>query len=328
MTADLTFGPYDPAATPAVVSLWNAVMGDSYPLREALLRQNLDANPNFRPSDAVVVYRGDRIAGFGLLQRYRGDAPLCHAWRDLAWLAAVVVAPEDQRQGIGTRIHDWLIDRANGIAPEAVSPGGGIHWFFPGAPIELPAARPFLESLGFRFSRSVSDVRVDLTSFRSPTESQRTIERHGLVVVRCSPAETASLLDFLAAEFGAGWWYNADRFFRAGGAPGDWLLLRRGAEIVGMARLHHPGQAVIGAPRYWRAESSAGGLGPIGVAASLRGYGLGLALLQVTLDRLHTLGVTDAVADWTDLIAFYAKAGFAPWHTYETGLRARSADDA
>lgn len=319
MPDDLTFRPYDPSAAPAIVSLWNDAMDDSYPMRVALLRQTLDANPNFRPNDAVVVHRGGRIAGFGLLQRYRGEVPRCQEWRERAWLAAVVVAPEDQRQGIGTRMHDWLRERANGIAPEAVSPGGGLFWFFPGAPTELPAARPFLESLGFRFAGLVSDVRVDLTSFRAPTNSQRAIERHGLEVVSCSPATITPLLDFLAIEFGTGWWYNADQFFQAGGEPGDWLLLRRGAEIVGMARLHHAEQAVIGAPRYWRPQPSAGGLGPIGVAASLRGHGLGLALLQITLDRLRTLGVTEAVADWTDLIAFYAKAGFVPWHTYETG---------
>jgi GNAT superfamily N-acetyltransferase len=272
MQPDPTFGPYDPSLAPAVVALWNRTIGAAYPLREALFRQNLDRNPNFRPTDAVAVRRGEELVGFGLLQRYRGDAPLCREWRRYAWLAAAVVAPEHQRGGIGTRLVEWLTARAEGSAPAKVMAGGGIFWFFPGAPTDLPAARPFLASLGYRFGGTVYyDVRADLSAFTLPAASERVIADQGLAVRLAEPGDVAPLLAFLAAEFGAGWWHNADQFFRAGGAPSDWLLLVRGAEIVGMAQLHHAEEAVISAPRYWRAGPEAGGFGPIGVAASLRG---------------------------------------------------------
>ncbi|MDP9357745.1 MAG: GNAT family N-acetyltransferase [Chloroflexota bacterium] len=321
MHHDLAFSPYDGAQASAVVDLWNRTFGEHYPLREELLRQNLDRNPNFRPTDAVMVRDGGELLGFGMLGRYRGDAPLCRTWLGRAWLAAAVVHPAAQRQGIGTRIYAWLTAHAGGISPGAVEPGGGTHRFFPGAPTDLPAARPFLESLGFRFGGTMHDVRADLASFRLPAESERLVAVHGLAVRPCGEHEVGRLSDFLASEFGAGWWYSADRFFRAGGAAADWLLLARDAEVVGMARLHHPGQAVIGAPRYWRHGPEAGGLGPIGVPRSLRGLGLGMALLHHTLAALQDRGVIDAVADWTDLPAFYAKAGFASWKRYAVAAR-------
>jgi len=57
-------------------------------------------------------------------------------------------------------------------------------------------------------------------------------------------------------------------------------------------------------------------LGPIGVSASVRGKGLGLALLRLCLEELAKRGVEATVIDWTDLGAFYAKMGFIPWKAY------------
>lgn len=314
----IAFSRSNPTHGPAIVALWNRTLGDAYPLLERLLQQNLDENPNFRPEDAVLAWDGDDLVGFALLQRYRGDEPHCQGWRTQAWLAAVVVAPGHQRQGIGTRMVSLLQEgaRLNGVT--RIQPAGGIFWFFPGVPNDLPAARPFFESLGFRFGPTVYDLRADLTWFQMPEQSARLIAGHGMTIRRCTATDIDDLLAFILAEFGGNWWYNASAFFDAGGAPDDWLLMLNDAAIVGMARLHHPDQAVIGAARYWLHTPNAGGLGPIGVAASLRGQGLGLTLLHETIVHLQSLGVTDAIADWTDLVDFYAKVGFRPWKQYAT----------
>ena len=316
---DVVYSSYVPTCVPAVVALWNRTMGGAYPLQERLLRQNLDENPNFRPSDSVLAWHGDELVAFALLQRYRGVEPHCQGWNETAWLAAVVVDPGFQRGGIGTKMVIALREAANRDGVVHVRLAGGIFWFFPGVPADLPAARPFFASLDFTFGPEVFDVRADLTSFERPEQSRQLIARHGMTVRACATPEINGLLDFILAEFGANWWYNAKVFFNAGGAAEDWLLLWRGDTIVGMARLHHPAQAVIGAPRYWLHGPKAGGLGPIGVAASLRGHGLGLAFLHETLTHLQELGVGVGVADWTDLVDFYAKAGFRPWKRYASG---------
>lgn len=316
---NIAFSRFKPTHAPAIVALWNRTLGDAYPLQERLLRQNLDENPNFRPGDAVLAWDGDDLVGFALLQRYRGGEAHCLGWRDHAWLAAVVVAPGHQRQGTGTRMVSLLQEEAWSDGVTEIQPAGSIFWFFPGIPDELPAARPFFESLGLQFGPTVYDVRANLTGFQMPEQSARVIAGHGMSVRPCTANETGTLLTFILAEFGGNWWYNTKVFFEAGGASDDWLLLVQNDAIVGMARLHHPGQAVIGAARFWLHAPSAGGLGPIGVATTLRGQGLGLAFLHATLAQLQRLGVTDAVADWTDLVDFYAKAGFSLWKRYVTG---------
>jgi GNAT superfamily N-acetyltransferase len=315
------FHPYDSSRAPDVVNLWNRTIGEAFPFSEELLRQVTEQNPSFRPADAVTVWDGGELIGFGLMHRYRGTDEAYQTLADHAHITAIIVAPERQRQGIGTEIYLRLRSRIIDLPQERIRIGAGVSHLFPGPPEELPAARPFFESLDFTFDRRVCDVRVDLSNYQLPASASEALARHGLTIGPATAEEWDQLLDFLGTEFSANWRYGADRFLQMGGDPADWFLMRQGEEIVGFARMHHPGPPPIGAGRYWAdlRGSHAGGLGPIGVAARLRGHGLGLALLHLTLDRLQTLGVTDAVADWTDLIDFYARVGMAPWKCYVMG---------
>ena len=54
----------------------------------------------------------------------------------------------------------------------------------------------------------------------------------------------------------------------------------------------------------------------MGLDVSVRGHGLGLGLLCRALEHLRDQGVRRMVIDWTDLPAFYARAGFQVWQSY------------
>ena len=45
VVGELRFRPYELAAAPEVVTLWNRAAGEGYPLRERVLRQIVDLNP-------------------------------------------------------------------------------------------------------------------------------------------------------------------------------------------------------------------------------------------------------------------------------------------
>jgi predicted N-acetyltransferase YhbS len=123
---------------------------------------------------------------------------------------------------------------------------------------------------------------------------------------------------FLQAEFPGRWRFDTKRYLDLGGNPDNIMILCQGERVIGFAHVYFRGGSYQGPPTYWHSlvGTHYGGLGPIGVAASVRGKGLGLALLQLSLQHLATLGVEDAVIDWTTLLDFYARAGFAPWKTY------------
>ena len=63
----------------------------------------------------------------------------------------------------------------------------------------------------------------------------------------------------------------------------------------------------------------AGGLGPMGLAPTLRGRGLGLALLDRSIQYLRALGVQEIIVDWTGLTRVYGGLGFATWKRYRHG---------
>jgi predicted N-acetyltransferase YhbS len=111
------------------------------------------------------------------------------------------------------------------------------------------------------------------------------------------------------------------RFLRAGGAPSDLVLALEGNAIIGFAHTFTPKSVELRGSTHWfpLLGNAWGGLGPIGIAASHRGRGLGLALLAAGLQHLRTQGVEQAIIDWTDLVDFYGRFGFQIWRRYTQG---------
>jgi predicted N-acetyltransferase YhbS len=87
----------------------------------------------------------------------------------------------------------------------------------------------------------------------------------------------------------------------------------------GFAQLHLP--LSPGALRWAGFAPEVAALGPIGVGKAIRGRGLGLALLVRGLEFLRAAGAHETVIDWTDLLDFYGRCGFAPWRRYTLACR-------
>jgi beta-N-acetylhexosaminidase len=64
-----------------------------------------------------------------------------------------------------------------------------------------------------------------------------------------------------------------------------------------------------------------GGLGAVGVSKTLRGQGIGLALVAKATEMLRERGVGNSHIGWTWLIDFYGRLGYRPWRTYEMSWR-------
>lgn len=310
---------YEPATAPHVVALWNAAVGDLFPLREPVLRQCLELNPSFRSSDALLAWEGDRPVGFGYLGLHRVVAAETLAFRRRSQLQAVVVHPDRRRRGIGRRICGQLALAARSHGSETVEAGGGMFYLWAGIPEDVPGAVEFATSLGFELGTPAWDLRGDVAGLRLDERTERTLVAAGMDVAPGTAADHAEILGFLYGEFGGEWWHETGWFLERGGDPAELLLMREGGgRLVGLARIHTPESRPVAPPHFWAARRppAAGGLGPIGVAAELRGRGLGRALLVVALDELRRRGLTDVVIDFTSLLAYYQPHGFAPWITY------------
>lgn len=306
---------YDPGVATAVTALWRREIGDRYPLRGEVLQSLLEENPSYAPGDALVAWDGAQPVGFAYIGLLRERDPETADRRGVAWLQAVVVGAGHRRRGVGSRLVRGLMAIAAREGIASVECGGGFGYLWPGLPGDLPDAMPFAAALGFDAGERTWDLRGDVSGLADGVAALH-IAAAGMRVDLAGPDDRETLLRFLVREFGGEWWQDTRLFLDQGGAISDFVLLRDASGgIAGHARLHTPATRPAGPPFFWaeRRPAAAGGLGPIGVARSLRGQGLGRALLVVALARLRDAGLTDVVIDFTNLLDFYGPLGFRPW---------------
>jgi GNAT superfamily N-acetyltransferase len=289
----------------AAARLWNVHLGASLPLREAVLRLTIFDDPTLREGDALCAVDGTDVVGFGWAKRWR--AP----WSDLRFervgFVGGLVAGAPGR-GIGSALLNALEARLAEEGCERIEISGGLLHLLPGVPREASGALRFFERHGYTFEPEPHfDLAGDLRAFEAgPTPSARV----------ATEADRPALLDFLAREFPGSWQLHARWHFEHGGLPSDFVVVDTGPQIDGFCHIFRPDAWPAGPSTYW---SSAGGLGPIGVSAALRGQGLGQQLMDASLAELRQSGVQWCTIDWTRLVDFYARFGFRPKQAYLRG---------
>ncbi len=339
--AGLDLHPYHPEMVSGMIDAWNAALGEAFPMSEALFRQNASEDPHFDPAGCWVASEpaDRRVRGFCLAKVAREPIGVDGLLEDRGWISVIAVHPAFQRRRLGTALlrkaEEFLRSRGR---PRAVLGGDPGH-FFPGIPVDVGRGRPtsgthpvsaesaalaFFTAAGYRLQGDAYDLHRPLGNYRTPQRVNAALAAQTDVDVRpLRPGEEQSLLAFLDVAFPGRWRYTLGRFLAGGGDIGDVMgVLHRGA-VLGFAHLFHPASRWIGPSIAWtrRGRSRAGGLGPMGLAPTLRGRGLGLVLLDRSVRHLARLGVEEMIIDWTVLLDFYGRLGFVPWKHYRHGER-------
>ena len=329
MTEGIVLRPFEAGRVGEIVDLWNAAAGAAFPLREALFRQNTVLDPHFDPRGASLacVLEGDRVVGCCIAKIAREPLGADGLAADRGWLSLVAVAPEHRRRGVGRALlaaAEAFLRAAH--RAKAVLGSDPAH-FFPGVP-DATAAAGFFEACGYRLRGEAYDLHRSLRGYRTPEAVAALLAQNRDIEIRpLGPGDAPALLAFLAATFPGRWRYTIERFLAGGGPIGDVMGVARDGTIRGFALLFHPGSRWIGPSIAWtsaapdRRAAAAGGLGPMGLSPEIRGRGLGLALLDRAMVHLAGLGVEEMVVDWTILLDFYGKLGFAPRRRYRHGER-------
>src|SRR5262245_58762155 len=115
----ITIHPYIPEQDEAAVfALWQAALGQQWPLAAADFRLVTTGSPHYQAGDHFVARVGDRIVGFAATQMQRGQP-------DTASFMAVCVDPALRRQGIGTALHTAALDHLRTLGASNVQLAGG-----------------------------------------------------------------------------------------------------------------------------------------------------------------------------------------------------------
>lgn len=302
----------DPKIISTLAHLWNVACEPEFSATEAFFEYNL------RPTtggiqDGRIVYHGETPVGF-VLASVMPDVPLEIYPVTPGWIDAIVVAPEAQYKGFGTQMllwaEQWLTARHAG----QVFMGGSMRPFMPGVPEGFTHTQTFLTNRGYAMEGREWDVARDLSAGPSFTRYPQA----DLASIRpATPDDLEAVREFFSRAFSGRWRFEVEEFLREGGRTADILILEQNARVEGFCWITLE-DSLRPLDRFYmhRLPKPWGQLGPIGVSEAVRGQGWGGRLLQAGLMHLADHDVRGCVIDWTDLLDFYGKSGFEPYHCY------------
>lgn len=324
-----------------LAGLWNRFYPPKYRVDPGLLRSHTVESDVFDWGASVVETQGGHVEGFVIVKRsacprlYRGPDP------DVAHLAAIAFERPEVGVDLVASVKSILRDRGM----YRLVFGQDSRHFFPGCPCDFPVLWDFLTIEGFTDEGpDQHDLERDLRDYDPgdalhPLGSLATVQddltqhvpisqRSGGRPVACPVhrADLPLLEAFLAQEFPGRWHYDVMDKARLEGSEGVIGLFENG-NCIGFALTQTWTDQVPIGGAVWRSDLGDrwGSLGPIGVAKTARGRGLGDALLGAGLLSLKLRGARRTIIDWTTLVDFYARHGFSVERTYRT--RALRLDD-
>jgi ribosomal protein S18 acetylase RimI-like enzyme len=305
-----------------VLAIWNAALGARFPLSRDLFVQNGVRDPHVRPEAcwlATVPGQADAV-GFCLAKVVREPIGADGWLPQRGWVSLLAVDPDYQRRGVGSALLACAEQYLRAQRRTVITLGGDPNHFLPGVPADR-GALAFFRSAGYAFAADAYDLRRALSRRMPPTPEPGLPIARGVTIRLLQPADAPRLLAFLDEVFPGRWRYTVGRVLQQGGSIGDIMGVVAANRVVGFAQLYHPHSRWIGPSVAWTwgLGRLTGGIGPMGLASSFRGRGLGLALLDRSVRRLAQLGVREIVVDWTGLRDFYGRLGFSVWRRYRQG---------
>jgi mycothiol synthase len=297
-----TIRPFRPddlsAETSAVLDIVRSAM-HADPIPKARFTRQVLLDPNLRVEGAPVAIDSDGdVVGFCLAIARQVPLENAPSDADRGYITLLAVRPDVQRQGIGSKLLDaaesFLKSQGRSVVMvSSYAPG----YFIPGIDVNAYAgALNFFTRHGYAEVYRPLAMETSLWNLEYPQWLR--LKQAGYSIDSFSPELALPLLQFVQREF-----------------PGDWVRLVRETA----ARITHgdsparlliaiDNKTIVGFSHYENER-----FGPIGVAASERGRGVGQTLMYATLQAQREAGFRTAWFLWSDdktAQRLYSGAGF------------------
>ncbi|MDK8182422.1 GNAT family N-acetyltransferase [Paenibacillus sp. UMB4589-SE434] len=308
--------PLEAAWISQICELWNREIGNWFPLREELLRQNSFQDSNvYYPASWLAHDNDGTLIGFVIAKKWQEQEREMQLGEGAGWIQAIVVRSEARGQGIGSRLLTLAEEALQKAGVGLVYMGRDPWHYFPGVPKALSYSREWCAHKGYEQLYEVFDLYASL-------EADKTIDAphfEGAYVRLLELKDQAEMLRFFRRCFPGRWYYEALSYWERGGKGREFLGLFVGQEMIGFCRVNDEHAPLIAQNTYWAPlfAEPLGGIGPLGVDDRYRGRGYGLALVQAGMMELGARGMKHLIIDWTELVDFYAKLGFQTWKGYD-----------
>lgn len=295
--AEFRIRPYKVEDFEPVICLWNRCL-ERDPISKADFQTKVLNDENFSEHGAFVVEVDNKVSGFLLAIFRRVPLSGVGMQEDTGWITIFFVDPKCRREGIGNRLFEsaeaYL--RANGKKKVVVS-SYVPYYFIPGVDVDsYEEAFNLLKNRGYKTLTEQYGMSVDLLDFKPNAEYPTILQRladEKIEVTYFAPKYTHKLLSFLETEFPGDWAYVIRNRIRKGLDEKDLVIAIREDEVVG----------------YCQVDGEH--FGPFGVHSSLRGKGLGTALIIKAILYAKSKGIRHLWLAWTGAVDFYSrKAGF------------------
>ncbi|MBB6729925.1 GNAT family N-acetyltransferase [Cohnella zeiphila] len=300
------------------LSIWNAELGGSYPLRPRLLRQNVAADSRLlREGSWVARDPGTgAFVGFVIAKTAgKGDERRFGLREDAGWIHALLTASAWRGKGIGGALLGRAEEALRAAGVRRIVLGNDLHRrMFPGIPGELAETKRWFEKRGYVSRENVYDL---IKAY--DTDEETALPSLGEAAARvATPRDRDALTAFMARCFPGTWDLQHRDYWERGGTGREYVVLEKQGKLIGFCRMNDGESPLLAQNVYWAPlfEDELGGIGPLGIDEAYRGHRYGISIVQAAIHFLRERGIRRIVIDTTPFVDFYGKLGYEVWKRY------------
>lgn len=301
----------------ALEATWNTFYPPRYRVDAEAIERHTIGCPLFDWGASMIDSVENRALAFVAIKR--SATPKCFAGMDPDQAHLSAVAYLDPADGVDLFAEVKRTLKNRGFTKIVV--GQDIDHFFSGCPDDCCNLKSFLMIEGFEEGGENVDLERDLGDYTPPAGSldplgawpgNPSTAKEKPYVAEMKPDDREALLTFLKREFPGRWTHDTMSKLEREACTDFVYLLWVEGKVEGFASTQNWTHVGPSCGAVWHLDLGEhwGALGPIGVSASVRGRGLGNALLGAALQGLHLRGVRRTIIDWTGLVDFYGGHGF------------------
>lgn len=297
-----------------LVRLWNMELGEKFPMRKDLFKQNSFDDENvFLPGSFIAMNEDNQVIGFIVSKVWQENINV-QMNQQAGWIQVLLVHHEYRGQGIGTTLLTMAEAALKESAVSKILLGRDPWHYFPGVPHQFNDVKDWFEHQGYVNEGSEYDLICHYNGDLDIDLVQRADIDFSLLKIE----DKEEFLSFLHRCFPGRWEYEAIHYFKKGGIGREYVVLKKNNRIIGFCRINDDQSPFVAQNVYWAPlfNESLGGVGPLGIDSNERKNGYGLAVVEAGVQFLRKRENKSIIIDWTGLVDFYGKLGFETWIEY------------